>query len=287
MDFEICLNGSFLSTYNIEKGERIDFLCISRENDIFNSSMSFSSERLIANDFDFVKDEVIYLFLKKRQKGIIVHFQEELYVGNERILATVFFDGKTYCSLESSNKYNVISLPNGGNNYMVSGSAYGDNIFITFDLNGMKNIKVINSTNFLCVFESCAKNVVIEDNKITIESKPHGILERVTRSTYYVNGENVTCDSKVHKCTNVNVCNHALLGVLFMEAVKDEDFDSILSILDSELSSSLDDIKAYFSNVDDFYPTTKDDTFIMAKNGKKEICKFVYENMKISDILTE
>lgn len=287
MDFQICLNGSFLASYNIEKGERIDFLCISENNEIFNSYIFFSSEIPYAKDFDVLKDDVVYLFMKKRQNKLIVHFQEEFYSGNERILATVFYDGKTYCSLESTNKYNVISLPNYGNNYKVGCTSYGDNIFITFDKDREQYIKMLNTTDFVCVFESNAKNVKIEDNKITLETAPHGICERTTESIYYVNGENVSCDTKVHKCTSVNVRNHALLGVVFMECVCDEDFDAILSIIDDELKEAIEDIKSYFSSVSDFYPTAKNDIFIMTKNGKKEICKFVYEKGKITDILTD
>lgn len=284
----ICLNGSIVSNYNIEKGERLDFICIPQNSEVFNSSIYFSRDKLIAKDFDIVTDNAIYLFTKKRQNNLRVYCQEEFYSGNNQILVTVFFDGKTYCSIETNSKYNVISLPNNGNNYSVSLSSFADNIFLTFDLNGSKCIKVINMTNFECVFEATAKNVETDGNRITLKSEPKGVYERVTESVYVLENEVVQRESNVHKCTPVNVRTDALLGVIFLEAAEVEDFDSILSILDEDLKSSIDDLKSLFSGTCDFYPIpTKDDTFIVTKNDKKELYKFVYENGKIVDIMTE
>lgn len=276
-----------MSSYNLEKGERIDFLCVTNDNDVFNSFIFLLSELPFAKDFEVVKSDVIYLFVKKRQNGLKILFQEEFYIGNERILATIFFDGKTYCSLESANNYNVLSLPENGNNYNVACSPFGDNIFITFDKDAEQYIKVVNSANFALCFEGNAKNVKIDDNRITLETMPQGIAERITKSIFSVQGENLVLEERVHKCANVHVCNNALLGIMFLESVIDCDFDFILSIIDDDLKSAIDDIKNHFSGISEFFMATKIDTFILTKNGKKEICQFVYENGKICDILTD
>lgn len=287
MDFRIFLRGSVLSSYNLEKGERIDFLCITNENEVFNSFLYLSSDLPFSKDFEIVKNEEVYLFVKKRQNGLKIFFQEEIYAGNERILATIFSDGRTYCSLESEGKYNVLILPENGNNYKVTSSSFGDNIFITFDKDSEQFVKVLNSSNFVLCFEGNAKNVKVDDNRIWMKTAPTGIAERITESTYLVQAENVTLHEQVHECANAHVRKDALLGIMFLESVKDGDFDFILSIIDEELRKSLDDLKSYFSGIFDFFPTTKNDVFIVAKNGKKEFCQFVYENGKITDILID
>ena len=287
MDFQIILRGNILLSYNLEKGERIDFLCVTNDNQIFNSFVYLPSDIPFAKDFEIVKNDVAHLFVKKTQNGVRVFFQEEIYVGNEGILATIFSDGKTYCSLESERKYNVITLPENGNNYNVLSSSFGDNIFITFDKDDEQYVKVVNSSNFALVFEGNAKNVRIDDNRIWMKTSPQGLARRTTESTFLVQGENLTLEEQVHECANVQVRNNALLGVMFLESVKDGDFDFILSIIDEVLRSALADIKSYFSSVSEFFPSTKNDVFIVTKNGKKEICQFVYENGKITDILTD
>lgn len=287
VDFVICLNGNILSSYNLEIGERIDFLCITNNNEIFNSYIGTSSDKPFSKDFDFLKEDFFFVTVKKRQEIFSVKFQEEIYSGNERILATIFFDGKTYCTLEGNGKYNVIGLPDYGNNYKVESSPYGDNLFITFEKDEEKYIEVVNSSDYECVFEKKAKNIKIEDNRINVETLAHGILSRITETVYYANGEKVILDSQVHKCANVNVRNQALLGVMFLEAVIDGDFDYILSIIDEDLKQSIEDIKEYFATVFDFSITAKNDVFILTKKERNEICKFVYDKGKICDILFE
>lgn len=288
IDSKVVINGCVCDEYFLSDGERVDFLCLSDKIPPFESFVYNSENSVYSSDFDIIIDEIAYLFIKKNFFEVKIWNQNVFGRGLDRILATAFFDGKNYLSIESdSNGYNLFRLEDEVTDITLSVDYYADYLFAKFSKNDRKGLKVYSLTDCKEIFSLTADEINLTDRQIDVVIRPDDILSRVVRQSYVVENQTVTMASESVECTNVHVNTHALVGVLFFESAIWADKDRMRSYLDEELSSDFSTVYDALSQISDFtLCDSKGELFSVTQNGKRELYKIITENGKITDILS-
>lgn len=288
LDCSVVINGCVCDEYLLEEGERIDFLCLSDKKPPFESFVYQKEKTVYSADFDISIDEIAYLFIKKTFFEIKIWNQNAFSRGVERILATAFFDGKNYLSIESdSNGYNLFRLEDEASNVTLSVDYYADYLFVEYAKIEQKALRIYSLADSKEIFSLTANEISLSDRQIDVVIHPDDILSRVIRRSFTVENQTVRQVSESVECTDVHMCTDALLGVLFFESAVCGDKERMKSYLDEDLLNDFSSIFDELSSISDFTLCgTKGDLFFVTRKGKKELYKIVVENRKISDILS-
>lgn len=290
VDFKILINGCYLDRYNIENGERIDFLCFIDSIYPFNSFIACNDLRIIANDFDIIIDDnVTLLFNKKHNYELQIFLQHTFAFDMTNGLVSVYKDGHNYISIESDSGYNIIELSNRSSDFLVSTNNYGDILYLNYCVEGCKRLSVYDLRTLKCIQTIIANKIDIADNTITCFIERKDILLRKSTVIFEVSDGKCNIISNSFECTNVHVCTDALIGVLFLEATVSGDFDRILNeYLSDDLKDDFEDIMSLFEGILDFMPMQyRDNVFILELLDKRSLIEFIYQNGRIVDILTD
>ncbi len=290
VDFKILINGCYLDRYNIENGERVDFLCITDGITPFDSFIACNDLSIISNNFDIlIDDKVALLFIKKHNYELQIFLQHTFAFDMTNGLVSVYKDGHNYISIESDSGYNIIELPIRASDFLVSTNNYGDILYLTYYVDGCKTLSVYNLRSLKCIETIKANNIDIDDNTITCYIERKDILLRKSTIVYEVRDGKCNKISNSFECTNVHVYTDALIGVLFLEAMVSADFDRILNeYLSDELKDDFEGIMSLFEGILEFTPMQyRDNVFIVEFLDKRSLMEFIYRNGKIADILID
>ena len=287
-DCSVVINGCVCDEYLLEEGERVDFLCLSDKKPPFESFVYQKEKTVYSNDFDAIIDDTAYLFIKKNFFEFKIWNQNAFTRGFERILATAFFDGKNYLSIESdSNGYNLFRLEDEAVDITFAVDYYADYLFVEYAKNEQKALRIYSLADSKEIFSLTANEISLSDRRIDVVIRSDDILSRVIRRSFSVENQTVRQVSESVECADVHVCTDALLGVLFFESAVWGDKERMKSYLDEEMLVDFSSIFDEFSSISDFTLCgTKGDLFFVTRKGKKELYKIVVENRKISDILS-
>lgn len=289
VDFMMLINGCYIDQYNIENGERIDFLCFTHDKYPFCSYIAYNNQVIVCNDFDILTDDrTILAFVKKNSCELKIFLQHNFAFDTTNGLASVYRDGHNYLSIESDNGYNIFELPFRSTNFVISTNYYGDILYLNYYVDGCKTLSVYDLRSLNCIQTIIADEINIDDNSITCFIERMDILLRKSTLTYEIRDGKCRKITDSFECTNVHVCTDALLGVLFLEAVISGDFGRISKdYVSSELQDDFDTFMSLFDGITGFTPVCyNDNEFIVEFLDKRELFEFICQNGKIIDILT-
>lgn len=290
VDCKILINGCYLDRYDIEEGERIDFLCLTNGFTPFESYISYNDSNLISTDFDILTDDSeTFLFIKKQNIEFRIYLQHTFAFDMISGVATVYRDGGIYITFDSNGGYNIFELPYKSNTFSISTNNYGDILYLTYFVDNNKKLSVYSLRSFTHIQTFSADVIEIDDNTVTLAIERKDILLRKSTLVYEIRNEKCNKISNSFECTDVHVCTDALIPVLFLEGAISGDFSRIeREYLSNELVDDTEGIMSLFEGITGFIPLEyRENIFIVEFTDKKRLFEFICQDSKVVDILTD